>query len=421
MNRPDTRFDVVVVGTGHAGLPLARRASEAGLSVAGLDVRQSVVDGLAAGRSHVSDVPDRDVELMLANGFTPTTDPEVIARADVVVICVPTGLDAGGRPDLGSVREATATVAAHLRIGALVVLESTTSPGTTDEVVRPLIERATGWTAGEEFHLAYSPERVDPGNRRFGVRNTPKIVSGHTPLCAKHCAAFYGRFVDSVVVARGTREAELAKLLENSYRYVNIALVNEVATFCHRLGVDVWDVLHCAGTKPFGFAPFTPGPGVGGHCIPVDTRYLAATAESAGFSFGVLDAAHAVNAGMPAYVARRAAALLAEHAVPVRGARVLLLGVTYKQDVPDTRESPAAAVAERLADHGMLVGYHDPYRVDLPGFPRATGEPWPAVAAADLTILLQEHRAYDLGRLARTARLLFDTRGKSFGERVHRL
>lgn len=421
MSRPDTRFDMVVVGTGYAGLPLARQASDAGLVVAGLDVRHTVVDGLAAGRSHVADVSDLDVELMLANGFTPTTDPGVIGSADVVVICVPTGLDREGRPDLAAVRAASATIAAHLRIGTLVVLESTTYPGTTDEVVRPLIERATGWTAGEEFHLAYSPERVDPGNRRFGVKNTPKIISGYTPLCAKHCAAFYDRFVDSVVVARGTREAELAKLLENSYRYVNIALVNEVAMYCHRLGVDVWDVLHCAGTKPFGFAPFTPGPGVGGHCIPVDPRYLTAKAEAEGFSFGVLDAAHAVNAGMPAYVARRAAALLADHAVPVRDARVLLLGVTYKEDVPDTRESPATAVAEQLAGRGAQVRYHDPYRAELPGFTRETGDVWAAVAAADLTILLQEHRAYDLGRLARTARLLFDTRGKSFGERVHRL
>jgi nucleotide sugar dehydrogenase len=421
LSAPDTRFDVVVVGTGYAGLPLARQASDSGLSVAGLDIQHTVVDGLAAGRSHVTDVSDLDVELMLANGFTPTTDPAVIGDADVVVICVPTGLDSGGRPDLGAGRAAGATVAAHLRIGTLVVLESTTYPGTTDEMLRPLIESATGWTAGEEFHLAYSPERVDPGNRRFGVKNTPKIVSGHTPLCAKHCATFYDRFVDSVVVARGTREAELAKLLENSYRYVNIALVNEVAVFCHQLGVDVWDVLHCAGTKPFGFASFAPGPGVGGHCIPVDPRYLTAKAGAEGFSFGVLDAAHAVNAGMPAYVAARADALLAGHDVPVRGASVLLLGITYKKDVADARESPAVAVAHELANRGARVAYHDPHRAELPGATRVTGDLWAAVAAADLTILLQEHREYDLGRLARTARLLFDTRGKSFGERVHRL
>jgi nucleotide sugar dehydrogenase len=416
----DTRFDVVVVGVGHVGLPLARQASAAGLSVAGLDVRDAVAAGLAVGRSHVADVSDLDVELMLVNGFTPTTEPEVIGRADVVVICVPTGLDANGRPDLGAVRAATATVAAHLRLGTLVVLESTTYPGTTDEVVRPLLEGATGWTAGEEFHLAYSPERVDPGNRRFGVKNTPKIISGQTPLCAKHCAAFYDRFVDSVVVARGTREAELAKLLENSYRHVNIALVNEVAKFCHHLGVDVWDVLHCAGTKPFGFASFTPGPGVGGHCIPVDPRYLVHKAENTGFSFGLLDAAHAVNAGMPAYVASRAAALLADHGVPVRGSRVLLLGVTYKANVPDIRESPAAGVADALRELGAEVRYHDPHPVAFPGLARVA-ELWPAVAAADLTVLLQGHRDYELHRLARSARLLFDTRGACFGERVYRL
>jgi UDP-N-acetyl-D-glucosamine dehydrogenase len=419
LSAPD-RFDAVVVGVGYAGLPLARQASTAGLLVAGLDVRDTVVDGLAQGRSHVPDVPDSDVALMLANGFIPTTDPDVIGRADVVVICVPTGLDAAGAPDLGAVRAATATVAAHLRIGTLVVLESTTYPGTTDELVRPVLERATGWTAGEEFHLAYSPERVDPGNRQFGVKNTPKIVSGHTPLCAKHCAAFYDRFVDSVVVARGTREAELAKLLENSYRHVNIALVNEVATFCHHLGVDVWDVLHCAGTKPFGFASFTPGPGVGGHCIPVDPHYLAHKARETGFSFGLIEAAHAVNAGMPGHVADRAAGLLAEHGVPVRGARVLLLGVTYKANVPDTRETPAAGVAGALRRRGAQVRYHDPHDVALPGA-EPVAELWPAVAAADLTILLQHHREYETHRLARTARLLFDTRGECFGERVYRL
>ncbi|TDV57499.1 nucleotide sugar dehydrogenase [Actinophytocola oryzae] len=417
---PATRFDVVVVGVGHVGLPLARQADTAGLTVAGLDVRDTVVDGLAEGRSHVAEVSDLDVKLMLSNGFHPTIDPRILNEADVVVICVPTGLDASGTPDLGAVRAATATVAANLRPNALVVLESTTYPGTTDEVVRPILERATGWTAGDEFHLAYSAERVDPGNRRFGVKNTPKIISGHTPLCAKQCAAFYGQFVDSLVVARGTREAELAKVLENSYRYVNIALVNEVAMFCDRLGIDVWDVLYCAGTKPFGIAPFVPGPGVGGHSIPVDARYLASKAEAEGFSFGLLDAAHAVNAGMPVYVVDRAAALLSHYGVPVRGARVLLLGATYKPNVSDTRDSPAAGVAEGLSRLGAEVRYHDPYPVTLPGVARVA-ELWPSVAAADLTILLQDHREYDLGHLARSARLLFDTRGECFGERVHRL
>ena len=420
----ETSFDLVVVGLGYVGLPLACQASRSGLAVAGLDVSSSVVAGLSAGRSHVSDVSDDDVLLMADNGFVATTDPSVVAGADTGVICVPTGLDRDGRPDLGAVRAAAAAVAAHLPVGALVVLESTSFPGTTDEVVRPILERGTGWTAGEEFHLAYSPERIDPGNGRFTVKNTPKIISGHTPLCAKHCAAFYDRFVDTLVIARGTREAELAKLLENAYRYVNIALVNELAVFSHRLGIDVWDVLHCAGTKPFGFAPFSPGPGVGGHCIPVDPRYLAWKAESEGFSFGLLDAASRVNAGMPAYVAGRAAELLAAHGRPVGGARVLLLGVAYKANVPDPRESPAAGVAAELVRLGAHVEYHDPCCAETTGLPAGAervDELSAAVRAADLTVLLQDHRDYDLGRLAAEATLLLDTRGKSFGERVWRL
>lgn len=426
MTRPDpaASFDAVVVGLGYVGLPLASRASQAGLTVAGLDIRAEVAAGLSAGRSHIADVPDADVAEMADNGFVATTDPSVVADADVVVICVPTGLDGHGRPDLGAVRAATSTVAAHLRVGALVVLESTSYPGTTDEVVRPILERHTGWRAGEEFHLAFSPERIDPGNGRFTVQNTPKVVSGHTPLCAKNCAAFYDRFVDTLVIARGTREAELAKLLENAYRYVNIALVNELTMFCHRLGIDVWDVLHCAGTKPFGFAPFSPGPGVGGHCIPVDPRYLAAKAEAAGFAFGLLDAATVVNDRMPGYVARRAAGLLTEHGRPVVGARVLLLGLTYKPDVPDARESPATGVARALADLGATVLLHDPHDAVPTGLPanaERIGELWPAVRSADLTILLQDHQTYDLGRLAAEAKLLLDTRGKAFGERVRRL
>jgi UDP-N-acetyl-D-glucosamine dehydrogenase len=426
MTRPavERSFDVVVVGLGYVGLPLAVHAGKAGLAVAGLDISAEVVTGLNEGRSHVSDVQDADVLHLVGDGFVATTDPSVIASADVVVICVPTGLDERGEPDLGAVRAASATVAAHLRVGALVVLESTSYPGTTDEVVRPILERRTGWTAGEEFHLAFSPERIDPGNGRFTVGNTPKVVSGHTPLCAKHCAAFYDRFVSTLVIARGTREAELAKLLENAYRFVNIALVNELAMFCHRLDIDVWDVLHCAGTKPFGFAPFSPGPGVGGHCIPIDPRYLVAKAESEGFSFGLLDAATRVNAAMPTYVATRAAGLLAAHGMPIGDARVLLLGLTYKPDVPDPRESPAVGVASELVSLGARVELHDPHGATPGGLPHSAEvvrELWPSVRAADLTILLQDHDTYDLGRLAEEATLLLDTRGKAFGERVQRL
>ncbi|MFV0138029.1 nucleotide sugar dehydrogenase [Streptomyces sp. HMX87] len=414
-------IELVVVGLGYVGLPLARQACAAGLSTVGYDVSASVVAGLTAGRSHVGDVRDSDVADMLAAGFRATTDPSVIGHAGTVVICVPTGFSEDRKPDLAAVRAASRSVAARLRPGTLVVLESTSHPGTTEEVVRPILERDSGLRAGADFHLSYSPERVDPANPVYGIGNTPKIVSGCTALCTKHAIAFYSRFVDTLVVSRGTREAEMAKLLENTYRYVNIALVNEIALFCDRVGIDVWDVLHCAATKPFGFASFSPGAGVGGHCIPVDPHYLAAKAESEGFPLRMVSAAQHVNTRMPVHVADRAAALLDGLRTPGREARVLLLGVAYKPDVADTRESPAAPVTRRLRDRGAEVVYHDPYVpefvVDGVALRRVTCLP-DALADADLAILLQDHSPYDPAMLARSGCALLDTRGKTAGTRV---
>ncbi|RDI34288.1 nucleotide sugar dehydrogenase [Lentzea flaviverrucosa] len=412
--------DLVVVGVGYVGLPLAAEAVAAGLSVIGYDTSPEVVTAVAEGRSHVLDVSTAQLRDMKAGGFTVTSDPAVLSGAETITICVPTGLDAGGGPDLTAVRSAAATIAEHLRPGTLVVLESTSYPGTTDEVVRPILEQH-GLIAGEDFPLAYSPERIDPGNPRFGLRNTPKVVSGHTPLCAKHCATFYGRFVDTVVVARGTREAEMAKLLENTYRYVNIALVNEIAMFCDSIGVDVWDVLHCASSKPFGFAPFVPGPGAGGHCIPVDPKYLLDKAERQGTRLGVVHAARRVDDQMPSYVAERVTRMLAEHGKPLQGAKVLLLGLTYKADVPDTRESAAVRIALRLRALGAIVSYHDPVAVVVPELGPAVHDLGAALRTADAAVLLVAHRDYDLGRLARTARLFFDVTGRVPGEEVVRL
>jgi len=266
--------DLVVIGLGYVGLPLAQEATRSGLSVVGLDVSAEVVDGLNSGRSHVDDLTDADVLQMLEGGFAATTDASVIADAGTVVICVPTPLAPDGGPDLATVLSATRAIAEHLRAGHLVVLESTTYPGTTADEVRPILE-ATGLVAGRDFHLAFSPERIDPGNAAFGLRNTPKIVGGHTDGCTDAAAEFYGKVVDQVVRVRGTREAEMAKLLENTYRHINIALVNEMARFCHELGIDLWDVIEAAKSKPFGFQAFYPGPGVGGHCIPIDPNYLS--------------------------------------------------------------------------------------------------------------------------------------------------
>jgi nucleotide sugar dehydrogenase len=419
-----TAHDLVVVGLGYVGLPLAVRAWHAGLRTVGYDISGSVVAGLDNGRSHVSDVSDDQVAALRAGGFTASTDPTVIGSADTVVICVPTGLAPDRSPDIAAVRAAATVVAGQLRPGMMVVLESTVYPGLTQDVVLPILTAGSGLTVGEDFYLGYSPERIDPGNHLFGIANTPKVVSGHTALCAKYCATFYSRFVDSVVVAGGVREAELAKLVENSYRFVNIALVNEVAMYCGRLGIDVWDVLRCAGTKPFGFAAFRPGPGVGGHCIPVDPLYLASRARSEGFTFRTVDAARAVNEGMPDYVVERVAAALAARGVTLAGADVLLLGVSYKPDVADTRETPAAAVAAGLAASGARVRYHDPH------VPRFTvcdtalvsePDPYRAAAAADLTVLLQDHACYDVALLAQHARALLDTRGRASGVDVELL
>jgi nucleotide sugar dehydrogenase len=295
-----------------------------------------------------------------------------------------------------------------------VSLESTTYPGTTDEVVRPLLEKTSGLTTGIDFSLVFSPERIDPGNPEYGLANTPKIIGGVTPSCADAAAAFYGAICEQVVRAASAREAEMAKLLENTYRHVNIALVNEMAIFCRELGVDLHDAIRCAATKPFGFAPFYPGPGVGGHCIPIDPNYLSYKVRTLGYPFRFVELAQEINGRMPGYVTERAAELLNRNAQPVNGARVLLLGVTYKKDIADQRESPARPIARKLRARGAAVAYHDPYvpawQVDGQDVPRASGLQ-AAVAAADLVILLQAHRDYDLARIAASARLLLDTRG----------
>ena len=409
-------MDLVVIGLGYVGLPLVREACRAGLRVGGLDRDARVVAGLKAGLSHIDDVSAAEIEQMLEAGFVPSLREDVLDGARTVVICVPTPLSPEGGPDLTAVRGAARTVARHLEPGTLVVLESTTYPGTTEEVVRPILE-TSGLVAGEEFHLAFSPERIDPGNPVYGVRNTPKIVGGLGPACASAAAAFYGKFVDRVVQAKGTREAEMAKLLENTYRHVNIALVNEMAVFCNELGIDLWDAIDCAATKPFGFQAFRPGPGVGGHCIPIDPNYLSYKVRSLGYPFRFVELAQEINDRMPRYVAERAQQLLNREGRALKGARVLLLGVTYKADIADQRESPARPVARRLARLGADLSFHDPFVAawDVDGEPvRNAGDDLPAaLEAADLAIVLADHAAYEAGTLTRHARLLFDTRGRT--------
>ncbi|MCW2934816.1 MAG: putative UDP-glucose/GDP-mannose dehydrogenase [Actinomycetia bacterium] len=420
-----TNADLIVFGLGYVGLPLAREAARSGMIAVGFDTNTDIVTGLNAGRSHVGDVGDADVAEMLAAGFRATATEAELPCPDTVVICVPTPLSAEGAPDLSAVRAAVAMTGRLLRPGMLVVLESTTYPGTTDEIVRPMLEKASGLTAGADFALAFSPERIDPGNTHYGIRNTPKIVGGQTTACTEAAARFYGRLCDHVVRAKSAREAEMAKLLENTYRHVNIALVNEMAIFCNELGVDLWNAIDCAATKPFGFHAFRPGPGVGGHCIPIDPNYLSFKVRTLGYPFRLVELAQEINTRMPSYVAERAAGMLNAAVKPVNGARVLILGVSYKPDVADQRESPAKPVARKLRARGAVLSYHDPYveswQVDGIPVPRVTEDLEAAVAEADLVVLLQDHTAYDLDRIAREAHLLLDTRGRMTGLRVEAL
>ena len=404
------------MGLGYVGLPFAVEASRSGLTVTGFDTSQAVVDGLNSGRSHIPDVADDDIRVLLQGGFRATVDETTIGPPGTIVICVPTPLADDKGPDLSAVISAVTVAGGLLRPGVLVVLESTTYPGTTDEIVRPLLEERSGLRAGTDFSLAFSPERVDPGNPDFGIRNTPKVVGGITSSCTEAAEMFYGKTCAQVIKAASAREAEMAKLLENTYRHVNIALVNEMAIFSHELGVNLWDAIRCAATKPFGFQAFYPGPGVGGHCIPIDPNYLAHRVRSLGYPFRLVELAQEINGRMPGYVVERAVGLLNDHKKALNGARVLLTGVTYKKDSADLRETPAAPVARKLLRGGARLSYADPY----------VGEWWvddhpientelsaDAVAAADLVILLQAHSAFDLDSLARRAQLFLDTRGAS--------
>ncbi|MFI0898768.1 nucleotide sugar dehydrogenase [Streptomyces sp. NPDC020983] len=410
--------DLAVLGLGHTGLPLAQAAAAAGIGVIGYDPDPATVADIAAGRVPPGSLAAADLRRMLSCGFRATSDPAVLGRVRTAVICAPTPLGEDHALDLSAVAAAARALAPHLRPHTTVVLESPVYPGTTDGFLRPLLE-AHGLRAGRDFHLAYSPGRLDPGNRAVHFATTPKVVGGATPACTEAAAAFYGRLTERVVRARGIREAETVKLLETNYRHVNIAFANEMAVFCHDLGVDLWDVIRCAETKPFGFQAFRPGPGVGGPAHPLDPNAAPHFTPPAhprlpGHPLRMVELAAEVNARMPRYVVQRAAALLNEHGKSLRGSRVLLLGVTYKADLADQQGAPAREIATRLLELGAQLCYHDPYvpqwRVMDRPVPR-TDSLWEAAAEADLTLLLQHHRTYDLQGLAVKAQLLLDTRG----------
>ena len=416
--------DLAVVGLGYVGMPLVQGAVRSGLTVAGFDVQRRVAEGLNGGRSHIDDLTDGDIAELVSKGFVASTDESVLGGARAVVICVPTPLAGDGKPDLGMVVAAGELVSRHMSPGMLVVLESTSYPGTTEEVLLPILERG-GLRVGVDFHLAFSPERIDPGNKQYGLKNTPKVVGGVTAGCTAAAAALYSRVVDQVVTVASTREAEMAKLLENTYRHINIALVNEMAKFCHEMNIDLWDVIRAASSKPFGFQAFYPGPGVGGHCIPIDPNYLSYKVNAALHRpFRFVDLAQEVNASMPLYVVSRCQELLNQDRLALNGAKILLLGVTYKPDIADRRESPSDDVAVGLVTQGAEVSYHDPF---VPAWDGAgvTLESVPdleaALANCDLAVLLQGHSTYDHAMLESVPKRVLDTRGKLRGERVQRL
>jgi UDP-N-acetyl-D-glucosamine dehydrogenase len=417
----DRSAGVAVIGQGYVGLSLACAAAEAGFPVTGIDVDARRVSALADGRDDVAGVDGAIVRSAIATGnLTFASTPDVIAGCHLVFVCVPTPLREG-TPDLSYIDQACGTVAAHLAPGSLVVLESTTYPGTTDQRVKPLLESG-GLAAGREFLLAYSPERIDPGNDEFGFRDIPRIVGGSTPEATGAATLFYEQLVDKVMPVSSCRAAELAKLLENTFRHVNIALANEMAMVCHEVGIDVWEVIDAAATKPFGFMAFYPGPGVGGHCIPLDPTYLAwQVRRDAGHQFRILEEAEDINAQMPAWVTDRIAETLNDHGKAVRGARIMVLGISYKANVGDVRESPSLKIIGQLLKRGAKIAFHDPYVEEIQtrdGPLHRTELTARAIAATDLVALLTPHRAYDLGWIADRAGVVFDARNAYAGQRL---
>ena len=401
-----------IIGLGYVGLPLAVAFAEADQEVVGLDTDDRKITALGEGRSYIEDIPD-EVLGGLGGRLRATSDYTELGDCDAVVICVPTPLTGSREPDLGYMTEAAVKLASVLRGGQLVVLESTTYPGTTRERLLPVLEES-GLSIGE-FNLAFSPERIDPGRTDYGVRTTPKLVGGVTEACSERARELYALICDRVVVLSGPEPAELAKLLENIFRSVNIALVNELAQLCDRLGIDVWEVIDAAATKPFGFMRFDPGPGMGGHCLPVDPFYLAFKAREHDFYPEFIELAGKVNRAQPAYCTERVVRTLNDGRKAVNGSRILVLGVSYKPDVGDIRESPALEIVGRLRELGAEVSYHDPHVPELIEDGLRSVELDAALAATDLVVILTSHSGIDYELVVRTAPLVLDFRGVTRG------
>lgn len=402
-----------IVGLGYVGLPLAVEFATAGFTVIGIDLDRRKVDAVNAGESYIKDVPTATLAALVRSGkLRATGDYAVISEVDTVSICVPTPLNKTKDPDISYVVAAADGIAAYFHPGLLVVLESSTYPGTTDEVILPRLE-ADQWQVGRDFYLAFSPERIDPGNPRYHTRNIPRVIGGVTPECTRHACLLYHYAVDELVPVSSTRTAETVKLLENTFRMVNIGMVNEMAIMCDKLGIDVWEVINAAATKPFGFMPFYPGPGLGGHCIPVDPHYLSWKLKTLDYNARFIELAASVNAGMPRYVVEKVQDALNGERKALNGAQVLVLGVTYKPDIDDVRESPTLDIIGLLAQKGAEVAYHDPIipqvRIEDALFEGValTAE---RLAASDCVVIATNHSSYDFAWIAQYAPLIVDTR-----------
>jgi len=413
---------VGVIGLGYVGLPLGMAFAEVGFPTVGLDVDRKKVASLNRGESYIRHIASEPLQkLALAKRFEATADFSRSKDCDALIICVPTPLSESREPDLTFIVQSGEAIAPHLRQGQLVVLESTTYPGTTDEVLRPILEKGSGLKAGRDFLLAFSPEREDPANGRFSTRTIPKVVGGYTPSCLDAATALYGSVIEKVVPVSSTQVAEMTKLLENIFRSVNIALVNELKMLCDRMGLDVWEVIDAAATKPFGFMPFYPGPGLGGHCIPIDPFYLTWKARHFEFSTRFIELAGEINTNMPYYVVSRTIEALNSHEKSVKNADILVLGVAYKKNVDDMRESPAVRVMELLEQKGARIRYHDPY-VPVAESHRTPGKTWTgvpltdeALERADAVLILTDHTDVDYQRVVQRAKLVIDTRNATRG------
>jgi UDP-N-acetyl-D-glucosamine dehydrogenase len=411
---------VGTVGLGYVGLPLSVEFATAGLPVTGFDLSPEKAAAVNRGESYIKDVTSERVGALVAAGrLRATSDFDELSACDAVVICVPTPLGKTKDPDLTMVVDATRQIGERLRAGQLVVLESTTYPGTTEELILPILS-GRGLTVGESFFLAFSPERVDPGNAKFGTRNTPKIIGGMTPACTRVALALYGKAVDTVIPVSSTQTAEMVKLLENTFRSVNIGLVNEVALMCERLGVDVWEVIDAAASKPFGFMPFYPGPGLGGHCIPIDPLYLSWKLKTLNYRARFIELAGEINSEMPEHVCDRIARALNDREKSVKGSRILILGVTYKRDVDDVRESPALDILRILERRGAKISYNDPRVPELQwnGTVLRSQELMPAVRSADIVVIVTDHTSYPYREIVEAAAVVLDTRNGTRGIRA---